>query len=589
MVDAVDDGARATGLQRGLVALDQAPGEILLGRPDRAGVLVVELDRDVGDAAGRDVLGDVDLATAHDAHVDDGLARRGVERVVRRGQVGLLQRLHQTRQRLGVVDPAQELPDRAEVLDVVDQRGAGERHQQRAGGPGAEPLGELEHVARALRRLVLDEVRLVDHHAAEAERAEPADVPVEDLVVDDDDVGEGVDLAAVTVDHGGAAAGRPALGLAGPVGLDDVGAHHEQRVGVGGLRGEQRLRGLAEAGLVGQEEGAVPLSGGGDHARLVRHQLELAGGVERGGLGQVHARGGAAELEGAEQRAEQLPRRQPAVDAAALTADPEVGDEEGVGQLVLEDGLRHHAALAEARAGLVVGLRLLGRDLDAGLAQHLQAQVAGGVGDDGVLGEQAEEGGVAGRGLGEDRRDAVEALELVGLLGVGELGRGAYVGAVLAHQQRDHLEADPLSGGERATLDGRLELAHRSGQDGDDALVVLVAGVRRGAASCRVDAGAGPRWSSRTGVRVVGAGEPVRPSLHATAWRCGAGARCAVSGGSGVITAARRLERCLHCSARRPVAGKCPRSARRAVVDDPAHLADRPLDRGRRRRRRPRR
>ena len=52
---------------------------------------------------------------------------------------------------------------------------------------------ELQHVLRALRGLVLDEVRLVDDHAAEAEVAEPADVPVEDLVVDDDDVGEAVD------------------------------------------------------------------------------------------------------------------------------------------------------------------------------------------------------------------------------------------------------------------------------------------------------------------------------------------------------------------------------------------------------------
>ena len=214
---------------------------------------------------------------------------------------------------------------------------------------GAQPLGELEHVARALRGLVLDEVRLVDDHALEAEAAEPADVPVEDLVVDDDDVGERVDLAAVAVDDGRAAARGPALGLAGPVGLDDVGAHDEQRERVGGLRGEQRLRGLAEAGLVGEEEGAVALGGGGDHRGLVGHQLELAGRVERGRLGQVHAGRGAAELEGAEQRAEQLPRREPAVRATALAADLEVGDEERVGQLVLGDRLRDHAPLAERR------------------------------------------------------------------------------------------------------------------------------------------------------------------------------------------------------------------------------------------------
>jgi hypothetical protein len=49
-------------------------------------------------------------------------------------------------------------------------------------------------VLRALRALVLDEVRLVDDHPAEAEGAEPADVAVEHLVVDDDDVGERVDV-----------------------------------------------------------------------------------------------------------------------------------------------------------------------------------------------------------------------------------------------------------------------------------------------------------------------------------------------------------------------------------------------------------
>ena len=53
-------------------------------------------------------------------------------------------------------------------------------------------------------------------------RAEPADVPVEHLVVDDDDVGERVDVVAVTVDDGRAALRGPPLDLARPVDLDDV-------------------------------------------------------------------------------------------------------------------------------------------------------------------------------------------------------------------------------------------------------------------------------------------------------------------------------------------------------------------------------
>jgi hypothetical protein len=42
---------------------------------------------------------------------------------------------------------------------------------------------------------------LVDHHAAEAWSPIQSDVPVEYLVVDDDDVGEPVDRLAVAVDH----------------------------------------------------------------------------------------------------------------------------------------------------------------------------------------------------------------------------------------------------------------------------------------------------------------------------------------------------------------------------------------------------
>ena len=64
----------------------------------------------------------------------------------------------------------------------------------------------------------------------------------------------------------------------------------------------------------------------------------------------------------------------------------------------------------------------------------------GRVGDDGVLGEQREERGVADGGLREDRRDAVEALELLGpvRLAAGLVGPDA--GALLAQQQGDDLE-----------------------------------------------------------------------------------------------------------------------------------------------------
>ena len=96
--------------------------------------------------------------------------------------------------------------------------------------------------------LFLMEVRLVDDHAPEAQVPEPADVPVEHLVVDDDDVGEAVDVVAVAVDHRGRPLGGPQSRLAGPAGLHDVRDDREQRVGVGGLGREQRLAVLPRPG-----------------------------------------------------------------------------------------------------------------------------------------------------------------------------------------------------------------------------------------------------------------------------------------------------------------------------------------------------
>ena len=244
-------------LQRRLVATDQPLGEPRLGLLDGPSGGALELDRQVGDPAGGDVGGDLDLATADDAEVDHGLPGERVEPVGGRSQVGVLERGHQGVARPPLLDPAEELPDGAEVLDVVDQRGAGEGHQQRPRHPAADPLGDLQHVLGALRLLVLDVVGLVDDHAAEAVVADPADVPVEDLVVDHHHVGEAVDAGAVALDDRHRALRGPHLDLARPVGLDDVGDDAEQRVGVGGLRGEQRLRGLAQAGLVGEQEAAV--------------------------------------------------------------------------------------------------------------------------------------------------------------------------------------------------------------------------------------------------------------------------------------------------------------------------------------------
>ena len=413
-------------------------------------------------------------------------SRGAVERAVDRGEAGVLEGLHQVVARLLVVDPAQELPDRLEVLDVVDQRRPGERHEERPRDAGPDPLRELQDVLGPLRGLVLDEVRLVDDHAAEAEGAEPADVPVEDLVVDDDDVGEAVHVVAVAVDHRGRVGGGPDVGLAGPVGLDHVGHDHEQREGVGGLGGEQRLGGLAEAGLVGEQEGAVTCGGGRDDLRLVRHQRQPRLDPGDVGLGERHAGGGAVGgvLEGPQQRLEELPAVEPARPVLAALGRGEVRRHERVGQLPGDDRLRHHLTLhrGRGRVGVVGLLDRLGL-LEAGGLLHLAAQRPGVAGDLGALVEQGEQGRVPGGGLGQDGGHAVEPLELLGALRLGGLLVGLHAGALVADEQGDDLERDVGRLAHATALDVALDLAHGLRQDGQDALVVLGSGAplaRRG-------------------------------------------------------------------------------------------------------------
>src|SRR3712207_8351601 len=68
-------------------------------------------------SAGRDVGGDVDLAAAHDAHLDHGAAGRGVEARVGRGQPGLLELVHERAQRPLVVNPPEELDRKSTRLN----------------------------------------------------------------------------------------------------------------------------------------------------------------------------------------------------------------------------------------------------------------------------------------------------------------------------------------------------------------------------------------------------------------------------------------------------------------------------------------
>ena len=115
-------------------------------------------------------------------------------------------------------------------------------------------------------------------------RESHGDVPVENLVVDDHDVGERIDVVAIAVHDGRDALRRPLLDLARPVDLHDVRHDDDERIRARRLGGEQRLRGLAEARLIGEQVGAVTGPGALDEAALVTHELFAAGGRERAGL-----------------------------------------------------------------------------------------------------------------------------------------------------------------------------------------------------------------------------------------------------------------------------------------------------------------
>jgi hypothetical protein len=310
-----------------------AAGRAPLGLADRAAGLVVELDGQVGDAAGRDVGGDVDLAAADDAEVDDACGRRG--RSPGRPASGRCPRARPSAAPSGFlssIQPRNCQMARKSSMSLI----SGVPVSAISSGPhGARARIRSESSSTCCERcevLFLMKCASSTTMPRKPKVAEPADVPVEHLVVDDDDVGEAVDRVAVAVDHGGRAVRRPEAGLAGPVGLDDVRHDDEQRVGVRRLRGEQRLRGLAQARLVGEQEGPVagrarrpPAPG----AASARRPPARAGST---GLGQRHARRAPPPARSNElkQRAEQLPAGQPARGAALCRADEKSGARKGL-------------------------------------------------------------------------------------------------------------------------------------------------------------------------------------------------------------------------------------------------------------------
>ena len=173
----------------------------------------------------------------------------------------------------------------------------------------------------------------------------------------------------------------------------------------------------------------------------------------------------------------------------ALGGGLEVGGEERVGELPRDDRLRHDSTLGRGR-GFLGGFFLDGR-FDAGRFEHLASERLGGVGDLGVLLEEREEGGAAGGGLGKDRGHALEALELLGAVGLGAGLVRLDAGALLAHQQGDHLELRADGGHDGAPLHGPLDFTDSARQHRDDAVVVTSA-----AALLRPRSGSIGAWSA---------------------------------------------------------------------------------------------
>ena len=193
-------------------------------------------------------------------------------------------------------------------------------------------------------------------------------------VVDDDDVGEAVDRLAVSVHDRRRATGGPHAGLAGPVHLHHVGHDHEQRVGVDRLGGQQRLGRLAQAGLVGEQERAVTVLGGGHQLGLVVHQLEPAPDRVGRRLGQaMHEVAPPDASSKARKSGPSSPSwRARRVRGRTGLGAGEVGSEERAGQLARRDRSRHHTPVGDVR-GVLLGLGLLRLQLDAG--GHLQLRI----------------------------------------------------------------------------------------------------------------------------------------------------------------------------------------------------------------------
>ena len=130
----------------------------------------------------------------------------------------------------------------------VDDRRAGERKHQAVLVDGRRD-GVRGPRARGAGTLAV--VRLVEHEGLRRERRELLGARGEDVVVDDRDLGA---LAAAPAgEHRNVPRGQPAAHFPLPAELQARGTRDDRRVGAGRLDRGERLNGLAEPLLVGDE------------------------------------------------------------------------------------------------------------------------------------------------------------------------------------------------------------------------------------------------------------------------------------------------------------------------------------------------
>ena len=240
-----------------VIALEQSANQCLLCLNDGASRLAIELDRNVSDTPGRNIFGNVLFATSNNTHRNDSFSCRREEARIRRGEAGGLQLGHQFTERLLVIYPAQELPNHAEVFDLVDERSSRQGNQQRVLQTCANCSCNSLNVLGALGLFVLDEVGLIDHHSPKIKFGQPAHVAIENVVVHDKNIAERIELGAVPVNHSGAPLRQPLVNFPQPVRLHHVRDHHQQWESSRNFGGNERLSGLAQAGLIGEEETPV--------------------------------------------------------------------------------------------------------------------------------------------------------------------------------------------------------------------------------------------------------------------------------------------------------------------------------------------